>query len=72
MRKTLLLLVLLFGVGVIASTQASVADHNPCRRLCHDEYREHLRRCQNVPPHLRDECRHEARQELEACIRRCN
>jgi hypothetical protein len=76
MRKLLLLVVLLFCVGVIASTQAAQREggqdrRHPCARHCREEHREAVRHCRNLPPDRREECLREAKQRLEACLRNC-
>ncbi|MGA9772503.1 MAG: hypothetical protein WBV94_25945 [Blastocatellia bacterium] len=79
MRKLLMLVVILFCVGVMASTEAAQRQggqgepdrQHPCARHCREEHREAVRRCRNAPPDQREECLREAKQRLEACLRNC-
>ena len=79
MRKLLMLVVLLFCVGVMASTQAAQRQggqdgqdrRHPCARHCREQHREAVRRCRDLPPDQREHCLREAKQRLEACLRNC-
>lgn len=71
MRRGLLILVLLaFGAGMIASTEAA-PDGRPCVQHCREEFREASRFCQHLPPGERRECERRARERLENCLRNC-
>lgn len=74
MRRVLILLVLLFGIGLaaFAPSQAQVSDRrNPCARRCREEFREASQRCRNLPPGERRECERRAHERFEACVRNC-
>jgi hypothetical protein len=71
MRRVLLMLVLLvFGVGMIAATAASPDDRG-CARHCREEFREASRACHHLPPAEQRECERRARERLEHCLRNC-
>ncbi|HKQ06344.1 MAG TPA: hypothetical protein VJ464_14510 [Blastocatellia bacterium] len=72
MRRGLLIVVLLvFGVGMIASTEAS-PDGRPCVQHCREAFREASRFCQHLPPGERRECERHAHERLENCLRNCH
>jgi hypothetical protein len=76
MRRTLIMLALVFCLGFAAVSQASgprVAqdERRGCAAHCREEAREAQRRCHSLPPPERRECERRIHERLEACLRNC-
>jgi len=78
MRRTLIMLALVFCLGFAAVSQASgptarVAQdvRRGCASHCREEAREAQRRCHSLPPPERRECERRIHERLEACLRNC-
>ena len=72
MRKLLALILVLFFIGVITTTEASQEDRrNPCARRCREAYEQARERCRPLPPAAQRECLRRAREHFEACLRSC-
>lgn len=73
-RALLILVVLVFSLGLMASTNAApgaAPDRHPCVRRCHEEFNEARRACRHLPPAEQRECERRARERLEHCLRNC-
>ena len=78
MKRTLIMLAVLFSLGFGAVGQASSPvvrggqdERRPCAAHCRDEARHALRRCHSLPPPERRECERRVHERLEACLRNC-
>ena len=78
MRRTLIMLVLLFGLGFAAASQASgpterggQGDRRGCAAHCREEAQEARRRCRSLPPREQRECERRVHERLEACLGNC-
>lgn len=72
MRKlSLIVIILLFGLGLFAPGQASVVSDRECARRCRHHFNEVRERCNNLHGEARLRCLREARERFEACVRNC-
>jgi hypothetical protein len=76
MRRTLIMLALVFCFGFAALSQASSPRaaqdaRRGCAAHCREEAREAQRRCHSLPPAQRRECERRVHERLEACLRNC-
>ena len=72
MKKLALFVVtLLFCLGTVFSTTASVQGGRDCVRRCREEARQARERCRNLQGEARRRCLHEVNQHQAACIRGC-
>lgn len=78
MRRTLVMLALLFCLGFAAASQASGPTERGaqdgrrgCAAHCREEAREASRRCHSLPPPEQRECERRVHERLEACLRNC-
>ena len=78
MRRTLIMLVLLFCFGFAAASQASSptaggaqGERRGCAAHCREEAHQAQRRCHSLPPAERRECERRVHERLEACLRNC-
>ena len=72
MRKlSLLLIIMLFCLGSLVSTQASKEGDRDCSRRCRHHFQEARQRCRNLEGEARERCLREARERVEACVKAC-
>ena len=72
MRKlSLLLIIMIFCLGSLVSTQASMDGDRDCARRCRHHFQEARQRCRHLDGEARERCLREAREHFEACVRGC-